>query len=117
MYAFQALHRKQIYISYEVMLRIQDYVRYSGDTIQATTWESVLEIIETVVDDIQGGEWKKDTTNHAKILKVVGDTLDAVEALIDKGGFCGALHRFYAVIENARTFRPVSTSWLIMSPM
>jgi len=102
----KALERKHPYVSYEVIVRVQDLVRNKGDTLLSVSWDLVLEIIRKVLEYTRPEESRSD--GHVqKIIKCVNDTLDVIDEAIDAGGFSGSTPRFYAVVDAGCKFRPV----------
>ncbi|CAG7833459.1 unnamed protein product [Allacma fusca] len=92
-------------------------LKYTPSTVLSSFAAALelLEIIGAVVEDTQGGEWKNDAINHNKIVRVINETLDLIEAIVDSGSFSGALHLFYNVIEAATSFRSESSIEKLMN--
>lgn len=91
-------------VTFEVILSMQTLLNKSGRDLSEPSWDLVIEILETVFDNI-GRENADEKSEPAKRFNVI---IDNIEALIQENMFNADVAKLYALVERMSSKRPVS---------
>ncbi|XP_071965999.1 tuberin-like isoform X2 [Antedon mediterranea] len=109
----QALYCKNASVDYEVGLTIHRLVKKYGRHLQLVTWDSILEIIAQLFENMQtqtqGNSHQEGTSQNT-----VQELLTSVEELYEKSMFNGSSTDLFDVIERFSHIRPESSVLLLV---
>uniref|UniRef100_A0A672V7Y4 Tuberin n=1 Tax=Strigops habroptila TaxID=2489341 RepID=A0A672V7Y4_STRHB len=89
-------------VSYEIVLSITRLIKKYGKELQAVTWDILLDIMERLLQQLQGLE-------SQELKSIVHDLLTTVEELCDQNEFHGSEERFFELVERCADQRPESS--------
>ncbi|XP_053386314.1 tuberin-like isoform X2 [Mercenaria mercenaria] len=99
-------------IAYEVTLSVQRLVKKYGKELPSSTWDIILDILETVLRQL---ETAQDLSAHPQTPVELHDTLSTIEQLQEHGQFSGSVDRFFNIIEMCPAKRPENSVILLIS--
>ncbi|XP_060567265.1 tuberin-like isoform X2 [Ruditapes philippinarum] len=99
-------------IAYEVTLSVQRLVKKYGKDLPGSTWDIILDIVETVLKQL---DTAKDLSGHPQTPVELHDTLTTIEQLHELGQFSGSVDRFFTIIEMCPAKRPENSVILLIS--
>ncbi|XP_044308541.1 tuberin isoform X2 [Varanus komodoensis] len=86
-------------VSYEIVLSITRLIKKYGKDLQAVTWDILLDIIESLLQQLQ-------TLESQELKTIVHDLLTTVEELCDQNDFHGSKERYFELVERCANQRP-----------
>ncbi|KAK0049216.1 tuberin [Biomphalaria pfeifferi] len=99
----QAMTHENSIVAYEVVLNIQRLVHKYGKDLNYITWEIVLDIVQTLLNQIDrcGFEKKVATETH--------QVITTIETLNSSRQFFGPADRLFKIVEQCANSRPTSS--------
>ncbi|XP_052262650.1 tuberin-like isoform X2 [Dreissena polymorpha] len=98
--------------SYEVTLSVQRLVKKYGKDLPSSTWDIVLDILETLLRLLENAQ---DLSANPRIYPDLHDTLTTIEQLHENGCYSGSLERLFRIIEMCTAKRPEPSVILLIS--
>ncbi|XP_036393282.1 tuberin isoform X1 [Megalops cyprinoides] len=95
-------------VSYEIVLSVTRLIKKYGKELQVVTWDTLLNIIEKLLQHIQ-------TTGSHELKTIVHELLTTVEELYEQNGYHGSSERFFCLIEKCSDKRPESSVLTLIS--
>ncbi|KAJ7306100.1 hypothetical protein JRQ81_010466 [Phrynocephalus forsythii] len=89
-------------VSYEIVLSITRLIKKYGKELQAVTWDTLLDIIEQLLQQLQ-------TLENQELKSIVHDLLTTVEELCDQNDFHGCKERYFELVGRCADQRPESS--------
>ncbi|XP_031419844.1 tuberin isoform X1 [Clupea harengus] len=105
---FKAMTCANELVSYEIVLSITRLIKKYGKELQVVTWDTLLAIIERLLQQIQ-------TIGSAELKAIVYELLSTVEELYEQNGYHGSCDKFFSLVEKCADKRPDASVLTLIS--
>ncbi|XP_069065851.1 tuberin isoform X3 [Pleurodeles waltl] len=99
---YKAMTCPNAVVSYEIVLSVTRLIKKYGKELQAVTWDILLDIMESLLQQIQ-------VLSSQELKYIVHDLLSAVEELCEQKDFHGSTDRYFELLEKCADQRPESS--------